>query len=145
MTVFNDVLDFLRKKFSDFELVPKVKGVELQPIPQRNMHKVFEDLDKDDNLNEEARDFLIGEIEKIMKRQGKGLNNTFEFCGQEISCRVETDGNVILNWIRPADNRHSIPVFFNGKKSYPLKVWLEEQILTNEDVIELEKGLIRML
>lgn len=144
MTVFNNVLNFLRKKFSDFELVPKVKGVELQPIPQRNMHKVFEDLDKDDDLNEDARDFLIGEIEKIIKRQGRDIDNTFEFCDQEISCRIGNTGSVILNWMRPVGN-HGMPIWFDGKKGYPLSVWLKEQILTNEQVIELEKGLIRML
>ncbi len=137
------IIDFLRKKFSDFELVPKIKGVELQPIPQRNMYKVFEDLDKDDDLNEDARDFLIGEIEKIMSRK-VDVQNVLEFKDVEITCRNHGDG-VCLHFFQSKEKRFTEPVWFDGKKPYPLSVWLKEQILTNEDVIELEKGLIRML
>ncbi len=138
-----NIIDFLRKKFSDFELIPKIKGIELQPLYNRDMEKVFEDLDKDDDLNEEARDFLIGEIEKVMRRK-VDFQNTLEFRDQLISCKVLGD-SVNLSWMTPVGDKHSMPVWFDGDKPYPLSVWLKEQILTNIDVIELEKGLIKML
>ena len=133
-------LKFLMKKINHFFILPKDHSTEVViDYPVRK----FENLDPDEDLNTEARDVLIGEVIKIMARD-VDIRNKLEFKESIIECKVVGD-NVVLNLIRENTDRWSEPVFFSGRKTYPLKIWLEEQILTNEDVVELEKGLIKMI
>lgn len=137
----NKILDFLIKKINNFYILPKDNSTEIcidMPITK------FENLDPDDDLNTDARDLLITEIEKIMKRK-VDIRNTLEFKQSYITCRLISNNKVVLDTIRSNEHRHMEPVFFTGKKSYPLRIWLEEQILSNDDVVELEKGLIKMI
>lgn len=133
-------LDFLMKKINNFFILPRDNSTEIvidYPVTQ------FENLDPDDDLNVEARDVLIGEILKIMSRDND-IRNKLEFKESIIECKIKGD-QVSLGLIRSDKNRFDEHVFFSGRKAYPLKVWLEEQVLTNEDVVELEKGLIKMI
>jgi hypothetical protein len=143
MEIFGPVIDFVRKKFSDFEIVPKLKGMEVSPLPMRRPITEFEDLDKDDDLNIKVRDILIKEVLKIMSIQENSIRE-LEFYNQAIRCDIR-EGIIALSSIRQVDNRHEMPVWFDGKTPYPLEVWLKEQILTNIDVVELEKGIIKMI
>jgi len=138
------VLDFIKKKINHFFILPFDDRIEIQTERKVTM---FEDLDPDDDLNVEARDILIDEIIKIMNRD-VDIENELEFKEVKIACHHK-GGVVALGRIRNANESKITgfedPVFFTGKKPYPLKIWLKEQVLTNMDVVELEKGLIKMI
>jgi len=114
------------------------------------------EIDKGEPLEPEFEDFemrdkLLEMIEQIMKIKGEKFNLELKFKSSIITTRLR-NGIVSIFLISP--NREKvreeqmegqITAVFDGKKPYPLKQWLIENVLVEEDVIELEKSLIHLV
>lgn len=102
-------------------------------------------LDKSDDLNHQMVSKFLELINELISNSQKAkVELEIEFKDSILTCK--TQGNVIaLRSIKPkdCDNFEEI-AFFNGK-AFPLKEYLNDNVRTNEDIVELEKTMIRLI
>jgi len=116
---------------------------EIDPDKGQPLEPEFEDF--------EMRDKLLEMIEQILRTKGENFQLELKFKRSIISTQLR-DGIVAIFLISPnsalvkeEQMQGEITAWFNGKKPFPLKQWLIENVLVEEDVIELEKSLIYLV
>jgi len=98
------------------------------------------------------RDKFLDIIEEIMKNKGQDFELELKFKRSIITTQIHRDGTLALRSIEPNSEdvkneqmEGMIVAYFDGEKPFPLKQWLLENVLTEDDVIELEKSLIYLV
>lgn len=149
MPMISHIRKLLGNSVSKFSIRSKTSDGQLEIFPDVDSSK-WECLEPEfDDF--EMRDKLLEMIEQIMKTKGEKFQLELKFKRSIISTQIR-DGIVAIFLISPdrelvreEQMQGEITAWFNGKKPYPLKQWLIENVLTEEDVIELEKSLIYLV
>jgi len=99
----------------------------------------------------EMRDKFLEIIEQIMRDKGEDFQLELKFKRSIITTQFR-NGVVAIQFISPNNEaikeeqmRGEVMAWFNGEKPFPLKQWLIENVLTENDVVELEKSLIYLV
>ena len=115
-----------------------------EPVGQIKVR--FESLDKDENLNHVMVDKFIESIMELIRKANKAqVELEIEFKQSILTCRF-INQVIALRTIWPKDSRNWDEVaHFDGNKPFPLKEYLYDNVRNNEDIVELEKTMIRLL
>lgn len=103
-------------------------------------------LDKAEDLDLTMVNKFIDSINQLVDNSQKAnVELEIEFKDSILTCRQQ--GNlIVLRSIKPKDcNNFEEIAFFNGNKPLPLKQYLYEKVMSNEDIVELEKTMIRLI
>lgn len=97
------------------------------------------------------RDKFLEIIEEIMRTKGKDFELELRF-KRSILTTHNKNGMIAIRTIEPDREKVKeeqmngmIVAYFDGEKPFPLKQWLIENVLTENDVVELEKSLIYLV
>ena len=134
------------------------KHFSLKSKSENGLIEVFQNIDPDKGQplepefeDFEMRDKLLEMIEQIMKNKGEEFQLELKFKRSIVTTQLR-NGIVAIQFISPdrelvreEQMQGEITAWFNGKKPFPLKQWLIENVLVEEDVIELEKSLIYLV
>jgi hypothetical protein len=103
-------------------------------------------LDKEENLDYNMLEKFLESINELVSNSQKAkVNLEIEFKDSILTCRSR-NGVIALRTIQPKDcNNFEEVAFFDGDKPFPLKRYLYENVLTNADIVELEKTMIRLI
>lgn len=143
-----------------FKMVEVIKDKIKSHLPKRQFkvsyEKQFSDptgrlrielvpLDKDDDLNHVMVDKFIESILHLVQNANNAqVNLEIEFKQSILTCKV-IDGIIALRTIWPKDSRNFDEVAHFSNKPFPLKEYLYDNVRSNEDIVELEKTMIRLL
>jgi len=149
MSIMQQITKLLGNSSRHFSLKSKSEDGLIEVLQNTNPDKgqplepEFEDF--------EMRDKLLEMIEQIMKNKGEEFQLELKFKRSIVTTQLR-NGIVAIQFISPdrelvreEQMQGEITAWFNGKKPFPLKQWLIENVLVEEDVIELEKSLIYLV
>jgi hypothetical protein len=102
-------------------------------------------LDKDDDLNYDLLNKFLELIDSIVYKSKKSeVQLQIEFKGSILTCK-EKNKMIVLHSIRPKNSDNFDEIAFFSNNPYSLKNFLYDRIITNEDIMELEKTAIMIM
>lgn len=121
----------------------EIKTIDVSPNKGKPIEPEFDDVD--------MRDKLLELIEQIMRTKGEEFKLELKFKRSIISTHLRNDIVAIFlispdkQLVREEQMQGEITAVFDGEKLFPLKQWLIENIIVEQDVTELEKSLIHLV
>ena len=135
------------------EVISKIKNISKKKV-QVSYEKDFskprgkmkiEVVDKADDLNHQMVEKFLESINELVQNSEKAnVKLEIEFKDSILTCRVQ-DGIIALNTIWPKDSNAWNEVAHFNHNAFPLREYLNDNVRTNEDIVELEKTMIRLL
>ena len=136
----NAISSYLTKKFK-FEITYEKEFT--RPRGKTKVEIIA--LDKKEDLNYVMLDKFLESIdEMIVKSQKANVSLEIEFKDSILTCKNQND-IIALQSIQPKDSMGWEEVAIFDNKALPLRQYLYDNVLTNQDIVELEKTMIRLI
>lgn len=140
--MFDAVKDAVKSWLPKQIKVPS-KKIQSDPVERIIVRKV--PLDKDEDLNHQMVQKFLESINELVENSQKAkVDLQIEFKDSLLTCAT-VGGVIALRSIRPKDSDNFQEVAFFSNNAFPLREYLNDNVRCNEDIVELEKTMIRLL
>lgn len=140
------MLDTVKEAFKSWlpkQIKVPSKKVKSEPVEQMMVRKV--PLDKDEDLNLQMVQKFLESINELVENSQKAkVDLQIEFKESLLTCTT-VGGIISLQSIRPKDSDNFDEVAFFNNNAFPLREYLNDNVRCNEDIVELEKTMIRLI
>jgi tetrahydrodipicolinate N-succinyltransferase len=145
--MFKQIINSIKKKLIKY--LPKLKSntsynTNFTIIMKEKKIKRIS-LDKEDDLNYELLNKFLELIDELVHKSEKsGVQLKINFKESILTCK-EKNEMIVLQSIRPKSSDNFDEIAFFNNKPYYLKDFLYDKVMTNADIIELEKTAIMIM